>query len=135
MTDEKLVFSDSQEVLTSADSTNTLDQGALTDDRGVALSEFGPEGGQVRLVVTIPLAYAGGTSVAFKLQHSANDSTYVDTYLVQAAVAVATLVLGYEVMNIPIPPGLRRYLKMVYTVAGTPTAGKIDARLRCGMTS
>ncbi len=132
MTDDKLIFSDDQALTVTADSTSTLDLGALTDDRGVALSEFGPEGNKIMLDVLINVAFAGGTNVAFKLQDSADDSTFADTQILVAAIAAATLVAGYRVMRIALPPDVQRYVKMVYTITGTHTAGKVNARLRYG---
>lgn len=133
MTDNDLVLSNAQAVTATADSTNTLDLGALVDDRGTALTNFGSKDGKISLQVGIGTTFAGGTSIAFKLQDSADDSTFADTELETDAIVTATLVAGYEAINVPLPQNLRRYIKMVYTVVGTMTAGKINAHLVMGV--
>jgi len=137
MTDAKLMFSEGQSVTADAASTNAIDLGALVDDRGVALSEFGPENGKLRLVVTLPtVTTKTGTSIKFSLQDSADDSAYADTEIART-VLPAAMVAGAEMLNIALPPGLKRYIRMYYDV--TDGAGAfsvtVDARLRWGQTS
>jgi len=140
MTDEKLVFSSGQSVTADAASTNVVDLGALTDDRGTALSEFGPEGGQLRLVVILPtVTTKTGTSIKFTLQSSSDDAVgdaFADTEITKTVLA-APMVAGYEVLNIALPPGLERYIRMYYDVTdgGQAFSVTVDARLRWGQTS
>jgi hypothetical protein len=65
--------------------------------------------------------------VTFALQDSADNSSFADIFTT-GAIGKATLVAGYIVFTIAIPPTHRRYLRINYTVATGPlTAGKFDA--------
>jgi hypothetical protein len=130
MLDANLIFSSEQVINTTEDSTDSVDLGAGTDYLGNAVIPEGSYSGRLRLVIRVgATAFSGGTSVAFKLQDSANDSSFADTEILIAAIAVGTLTAGYLVTSIPIPAGLRRYLKIVYTVVGSPSAGTCNAYL------
>jgi hypothetical protein len=123
-------FSDGQALTTTADSTDNVDFGAGIDHLGNATTlDLGESARHSWLNVTVVTAFAGGTSVQIALQDSADDSSFAATNPVIAtpAVAAATLVAGYVVMRLPLPPDLRRYLKLVYTIVGTFTAGAVDA--------
>ena len=125
MLDKELIFNENQEVTSTADSTDSLDLGAGTDHAGNAIVLNAGESGRMWLNVAIPTAYVSGTSVAFKLQDSADDNSFADTQIDTGAIVVETLVAGYTVLRMPMPPDTRRYVKMVYTVVGSPSAGKI----------
>lgn len=135
MTDAKLLFSNDQAITSTADSTSTLDIGALTDDRGNALSEMGPENQKIMLDVLVTTLFGGqgSTTLTFKLQDSTDDSTFADTEITSAALDEGVLVAGYRVFRIALPPTVKRYLKMVYTIGSGPmTVGKVHASLRFG---
>ena len=133
MLDSKLNLSNGQTVTSTADSDTVLDLGALTDDRGTALTNFSNKDGKISLLVTIVTAPTAGTSIQFALQDSANDSSFAATEILTSAIVIATLVAGYEVINMPLPTNLRRYIKMVYTVSGTTTSTTINANLVMGI--
>jgi hypothetical protein len=61
---------------------------------------------------------ATATSIAFEIQSCATaGGTYV-TAAKSAAIPVASLVAGYQVI-LPLPPGLSKYVAGYYTVAGS----------------
>lgn len=133
MLDDKLKFSDAQTVTTTEDSDEKIDLGALTDDRGTALAKFGNKDGKINLVIAVVAAPTAGTSIQFALEDSANDTNFAATEILTGVILIATLVAGYEVMNIALPNNLRRFLKIVYTVDGTTTSTEIDAYLAMGI--
>jgi hypothetical protein len=122
-----MIYSDGQALTTTADSTNVLDAGPGKDAFGVAkVGDVSDLWLHIRVKVTL----AGGTNVAFKLQDSADNSSFSDVANVAvAAIAAATLVAGYKVLAIRMPRGVRRYTKIVYTISGTFTSGNVDAYL------
>jgi len=137
---DKYVFSAEQNVggggAGTVISTNVADLGALTDDRGNALSEFGPESGKMWLVARVGATpFAGGTSVQTKLQHADTEGgTYSDVIL-GPTVALANLGAGAQMLKIPLPPTLKRYIRLAYVVAGSMTAGTVNAHLSWGAQS
>ena len=138
MLDTSYIYSAVQAITVTADSTSTVDLGALIEEFSVAAgtqtarTKMGPKNGRINLVVRVGTAFAGGTSVAFALQDSADDSTFAATPISVAATAIAALTAGAEVLNIPLTFDIARYSKMVYTVIGTMTAGTINAQLEFG---
>ena len=132
MRDDQLVLSDEQAVTATADSTNIIDLGAGTDHKGNALIPGAGKTGKMFLNITVDVTTtsAGATTADFELQDSADNSSWAATPIKISAVAKATLVAGYRVMRMPLPPNLRRYVKVIYTVAvANFTAGKFSASL------
>lgn len=134
MMDEKLIFSDGQAETTVAahNSTNVVDQGTGYDAFGNALIADAGSGGRIWLnvVVTETVTSEGAATVTFKLQESADNSSFSDTILVTGTVAKATLTAGHTVIKAPLPSGLKRYLRMEYTIGTAAlTAGKFTACL------
>lgn len=86
------------------------------------------------LVVTVNEAVAsnGAATVAFDLQTSDAEAfgSGVDTLIATGAIGKATLVAGYTVIRTRLPTGLKRYVRMVYTIGTAAlTAGKFSAAL------
>ena len=144
MRDDQLIFSDAQVITanaTTVDSTNVIDTGSLLDHVGSALLSNGPENGSVRLVVVCEVTPTAGTALYFELQDCATeDGSYTPTGIgidSANAIPIATLVPGYELINVPLPRGLMRYLKIVYTTTGnhTGSAGAFSAMLINGSTT
>lgn len=142
MLDNKLIFSDAQSITanaTTADSTNVIDLGALTDDRGTALNEYGPENGRMHLNITVNTAPDAGTGIKAELYDCDTEGgTYKATGIgLNDAIPNATLVAGYRMLSVALPPGLQRFLKVVYTTTGnhTGSAGKLNAFLSYGSMS
>lgn len=126
--DKELMFSDAQAKATGVfdstaafDSTNVVDLGAAGDARGQELY----------LVIGVDTAVqsAGSATVDFSLQTSADNSSY-STLFSTGDIAKAALVAGANVAKVKLPLGVKRYLKVVYTVGTAAlTAGKFDAFL------
>ena len=130
--DKKLMFSDSQAITATADSTNILDIGAHGDDIQRELTLFVQFRGTVdsagasTLVITLntdDALNAGGTDLAAD-----------NTLWTSASIAKTALTDGAMLVKMPLPPGIQRYLRLTYTV-GTAnlTAGAIDAGLVWGI--
>lgn len=130
--DKKLMFSDSQAITATADSTNILDLGAHGDDIQRELTLFVQfrgtveSGGASTLVITLntdDTLNAGGTDLAAD-----------NTLWTSASIAKTALTDGAMLVKMPLPPGIQRYLRLKYTV-GTAnlTAGAIDAGLVWGI--
>lgn len=118
--DAKLIFSEDQALVATADSTNHIDLGNVTQGSG----------GPLWLVVVVTEAFVTATSYEVELFDSADDSSFAvpKVPITTGAVAVATLVAGYTAIKVPLPDSIRRYLKLVYTEVGsTGTAGKFTA--------
>lgn len=119
--DAKLLFSDDQAETTVAahDSTNTIDIGVATPNFGGATPKW------VNIILTA--AIVGTTStVSFGLYDSADHSSWTQVWATPA-IAEATLVKGWS-LPLAIPAEIRRYLKMVYTIAvNVLTAGTISS--------
>lgn len=133
--DKQEEFSDSQAVTDSAISTNVLDLTQGTAN--LTLIDIGT-GENMYLVIQVDTAAtaAGAATVSFSLESdSTTDLATSPTVHWQspAPVAIATLVAGYEVAKIklpPQPPMYERYLGVRYTVATGPlTAGAFSAFL------
>lgn len=145
MLDYKLIFDDGTTAIvanaTSQNSPNLIDQGALVDDRGTALNSFGPENGKLRLVVRSAVLPTAGTALYLDLMDCATEGgTYKVTGIGVAsgnAIPIATLVAGYTLLDVALPPGLMRYLKIRYTTTGnhTGSAGCMFAHLEYGTMS
>ena len=115
--DAMLLFSKDQAVTATAASTNALDLGQAGDAVGQELT--------IRAIVT--QTFATLTSLTVKLQTSSDNSNWSDV-LLSPAIAAASLVKGAEIFCVRVPKGLKRYVRLNYTVTGSnATAGKIYA--------
>jgi hypothetical protein len=140
--DAQLIFSDGQVITangTTVDSTNVIDTGAVTDHKGTALLSFGPENGKERLIITAKGTPTAGTGLQAELHDCATEGgTYKPTGIgLDAAIPIATLVPGYELLNVPLPRGLMRFLKIVYTTTGnhSGSVGSVNAAIVFGSTT
>ena len=134
MLDAQLIFSDAQNITanaTTVDSTNIIDTGVLYDHTKTALLNNGDLSGKPRLIVSVAVKPDAGTGLQVEFHDCATvGGTYKPTGIgVNSAIPIATLVAGYEMINTPMPTGLMRFLKLVYTTTGnhTGSAGCIDA--------
>lgn len=134
ITDLQLVFSDGQAETTAAahDSDTTIDMGTGFNEWGTAtIADYG-ETNKMWLHVRVSTTFTsdGSATLAVALHDSADDSSFaaVSPPLGIAGVAVASLVAGYSLLRVPLPNGLRRYVKLVYTIGvAAMTAGAVDA--------
>lgn len=109
--DAKLLLSDNQSISTTADTTNTLDFGG---ERELSNNYHGA--GYVNIIITTTVA---GTSAAFKLQDSADNSSFADVAGTSVTLTGATKGSRFTVKL----PKTKRYVKGVFTI-GSGTAGK-----------
>ena len=139
--DAELEFSDAQVITANATtvaSTNVIDQGALTDFKAAAMAQFGPENGKIWVVVTMSVLPTAGTSMYLDLEDCATaGGTYTPTGIgvdLANSIPIATLVAGYTLLAVPLPPRVKRFLRILYTTVGdhTGSAGAVDARLQAG---
>lgn len=142
MIDKNTIFSNGQSIVanaTTVTSTNLIDLGAQTDDRGVALNSFGVVNGKIWLNVSVGVQPTQGTGIQVELTDCDTEGgTYKATGIgVNAAIPNATLTDGYTILSVPLPQNVRRYLKMLYTTTGnhTGSAGTINANLSYGTQS
>jgi hypothetical protein len=131
--DNKLLFGEDQAVTSVASnaSTNVLDLGTGLDAWGSARIEHPGDTEKLWLntLVTTAVTSSGSATVQFILQDSANASSFSAVYS-SAAIAKASLVAGYNAFRMPLPTGLRRYIRVVYKVAvAALTAGKFTSWL------
>lgn len=133
--DAQYIFSEAQAETTQAahDSTNIIDLGAQVDHWGTTVAPALDIGGKNRIHVQVHDAFttsASGT-LTVELQDSANGADFASITpgkVITAAEAAATLVAGFTLLDQAIPTGVRRYLKLVYTIGtGAMTAGSINA--------
>lgn len=120
--DKLLQVSDAQAVTATAASTDVIDAGHAGRDIGA--------GEQLFAVFTVSeaAAAAGAATVVFAVQDSANNSDFVSV-VATAPIGKADLVVGKHIV-LPLPPGMRRYVRAHFTVATGPlTAGKFSAQI------
>jgi len=144
MRDAQLIFSDAQVIVANATtvvSTNTVDLGIVYDHTKVALLSHGPENGNDRLVVTCKATPTAGTALYLELTDCATvDGSYKPTGIgidAANAIPIATLVPGYELLNVPLPRGLKEFLQILYTTTGnhTGSVGAFHAEIVPGSTT
>ena len=123
--DNSLLLGDAQTITTGA-STNVVDTLAAGDSY---------EGAWLYVAVNEVFVTAGTAgTLQIQLQTSSlenfeGSATQSVTLSQSAAIAEATLVAGYEMYKVRIPPGAKRYLRtymVVGTDTGTITTGKLD---------
>lgn len=119
--DSQNAFSETQSVVSAVGdvvSTNVYD--TASNDVG--------NGEELVLIARMVAALAGvGSTIQVVLQDSADNATYAD---VQAGPAVTTAlaIVGRSLARFYLPFGLRRYLRVVYRIAGaTTTAGTVSS--------
>ena len=118
--DKENLFSEDQAITATADSTNVIDLG---------LAKMG-EGEPINLECRVTTTFADGTSLKVSLVSSASSTfSSVSTMVESGVIVTATLTQGYRFTFGPLPDGLLRYNKLVYTVVGTHTAGAVFAGL------
>lgn len=125
--DKFLQLSDAQVVTATAPSTNVIDAGPLKGTPSTIFRDLGA-GEQLYLEVSVAVAATGtAATIQVSLQDSADNSTFADV-LLSPAIAQAALVVGKRIY-IPLPPGLRRYIRANYTAGGTLTSLTLNAQV------
>lgn len=132
--DYQNLFSNAQAVTTGATaSTNIIDLGATgtVDQASTALTRDISKGMPIPISVSVTTTCTSGGAgtCSFAIQHSADASSWTTIYIT-SAIAVATLVAGYNPIPMYfLPVGVnKRYLRILYTIATADfTAGKFTA--------
>ncbi|MEM5461412.1 hypothetical protein VSR69_42580 [Paraburkholderia phytofirmans] len=122
--DTQSLFSDSQLITTTANSSNVIDQGPN------AMTGLIGQTSQGALFVRCMQTFASGVSLRIQLVSSdtADLLTNPLTHFDSGAIPLANLTAKSMLAATRIPPQrLRRYLGLMYTVVGTMTAGSILA--------
>jgi hypothetical protein len=132
--DDQNMFSDSQVLTVTANSTNVIDQNPLGGIPTANLVRDIGTGNDVYLYAVCRTTFAGGTSLAVSLVSDDNSALSSPTiHFTSAAIALAALVAGFE-FKVEAPPGLyERFIGVVYTIVGTMSGGSaISAYLVSG---
>ncbi len=123
--DKDLIFSDGQNCFVTDNEVNSTND----VDVGVADPNQGAGAGKKVVHVEVNTAITGGTSIQIIVRDSADDATYNDLYMGPAIAIGALTAVGKTLLNLPLPPTHRRYLRVVYKCVGAVAAGKADAYL------
>lgn len=122
--DAELELSDAQAVTATAASTNVID---LTD----AAANIGRGGTPLYLQVkcnTTTDSSGDAAVLAVTLEHSDDNSTYTQTGIGVTGLAQASVTAGAILLTAALPPTLKRYIRVYYTVStANYTAGAFDA--------
>jgi hypothetical protein len=114
-------YSDSQAVTATAASTNVIDH----------LNGGDAIGNELYLHILCQEDVATATSITFALQTDTVENFASPTTLfTTAAIVIANLTAGTEVVRVRVPKGMQQYSRVYYTIGGSnATAGKFDAFL------
>lgn len=116
--DKKLELSANQSITATKESENAIDFGTNCSAAGKTID------------IRIKEAFAGGTSLQFVLQDSADGSAYMDKLTSPAFQTAQLKASGTDVFySLAIPKGLRRFIRLNYVATGTFTKGKVHAIL------
>ena len=126
MLDAKLIISEDQAVTTTVKGTNCIDVGAYEDALG--------EEENLRLRVEVSEAFTSGeagTLTVEAVSDAVSDGIDASSipFGIAEAIAKATLVVGYCILDVGLPVKHNRYLGTYYTKGGTGTfdTGKLNA--------
>lgn len=121
MEDKFLMMSDAQAVTQTADSTNVLDLGDDGDSMAKQLWWI--------LRANTPFDTSVNTLAASLQTASASSFVQLGGCALAATATSGILTAGAILAKIPLPRGLKRYLKTVFTCSTTLVAGKVDSFL------
>lgn len=114
--DQSAILSDKQVLKTTASSANTLDLAAA----GNAVQ------GALYVVARLDESLKGATGLTVALQTADTADFSNAKELVSVAFGAEHLAGAGELFRLPFPLGAKRYVRAYYTVAGTPSAGKVS---------
>ncbi|MBP5430041.1 MAG: hypothetical protein J6Y25_04080 [Elusimicrobiaceae bacterium] len=116
--DQNLMFSDAQTISATAASTNVVDLTAA----GNAVP------GRLVLIGHVDTAFAGATQIVAALQTSDKSDFSSGVVTLASATLNATQLADTEknLFALAVPAGMKRYLRVYYTVTGTVTAGAMS---------
>lgn len=123
--DAKLLMSNQQAITATAASTDVIDRG---DTRDIGRA------GDIPLLVQVTETFNNLTSLAIAIQTDSDSGFGTAVTLATVTVLLADLKAGYQLPIITLPKGVKRYLRLNYTVTGTaPTTGKVTAGIAAGV--
>ena len=114
--DQSVMFSDRQVLTATAASSYTLDLAAA----GNAVQ------GALYVVARLDGSLKGATKLTVALQTADTADFSNAQELVNVAFGAEHLAGAGELFRLPFPLGAKRYVRAYYTVAGTPSAGKVS---------
>lgn len=119
-------FSNAQAITATAASTNVIDTGSTKDDGKAA---------NIPLLIQCVEDFNNLTSLTATLQTDDAEGFGSAVDLYEVTIPLADLVAGYQTPVITLPQGVKRYLRLNYTVTGAtaPTAGAVTAGLVAGV--
>jgi len=119
--DKNVMFSDAQALRATGASTNTVDLKAAGD---AAL-------GRLVVIAHADTAFAGATQIVCALQTSDKSDFSAGVVTLASATVSGTQLADTQknLFALGIAAGMKRYLRMYYTVTGTITAGAISCCL------
>jgi len=121
--DKNLVFCENSPLSAGDSASDVVDLGAAGD-----ILEMEPV-----LVVVMTEGAAGGTSALFRIETAGTSDFSAKTVLAQSdTIPMASLVRGKKALNVKLPRGLRRYVRIFCDVTGSFTAGKYSAFMTPG---
>lgn len=130
ITDNVLTFSQGQNVTATANGTNDVDLGGVVTF--LSGGEYGDADGgkQLNLYVVCSAAVpASNTSVVITLL-TADDSAFsVNSSTIYTSAAITAWAAGSNILQLVLPRGVRRYLRITYTVTNNFTSSSIYAGL------
>jgi hypothetical protein len=120
--DALALFSESQEI-TNASAAGTDHIDTLAAGQSVAPGS--------RLRVAVPIAFVSGDGATLQVSLQSDDNANFSspqTHFITDAALAAALTQGTVLIDIQMPIGLQRYIRVYYTLAvGTFSAGALDA--------
>lgn len=132
--DKENLFSNAQAITATAASSDVID---LDGQAVSAARKKGAIGIDLEILAQVVESFATLTSLTVALQTD-DDSAFgtAETVVQTAAIATASLVVGHQFRLSSLPHRLKRYVRLLYTVAGSnATAGKVTAALVLGRQS
>ena len=127
--DRFLQVSVAQAITVTAPSTDVIDAGAT---KSASIGRDIGSGEPLYLEVSVASTMTGAGTLTIALQDSADNSSFADV-LALPAIAVAALTAG-KTYYLPLPAGMRRYIRANYTITGGPfTGGTLNAQIVNGM--
>lgn len=122
--DSTNLFSDKQAITASAASTNVISTSSTDIGKGVSIP----------LLVQVTTTFATLTSLTVAVQTDTDEAFGTAVTLTSQTIAVADLVAGKRFGFNVLPEGLKKYIRIYYTVTGSnATAGKITAGIPLGI--
>lgn len=125
--DHFLQVSRAQAVTASAASTDVIDAGA-TKNASIGRDIGAGTPLVMEFDVLTAATAAGAATVTFSVQDSADNASFADV-VASRAIPIAELTAGKQVF-LPLPPGMRRYVRGYFTVGTGPlTGGTFNAQV------